>query len=59
MPSIITPSVSLEVIAISLIEEELEMNRLEEVVSVLNKILVYNENKKIRNIEYCFYSNDK
>jgi len=38
MPSTITPSVSLEVIAISLVEEELEMYRLEEVVSVLSEI---------------------
>jgi len=40
MPSTITPSVSLEVIAISLVEEELEMYRLEEVVSVLNQIKI-------------------
>ena len=38
MSSTITPSVSLEVIAISLIEEELEMYRLEEVISVLSEI---------------------
>jgi hypothetical protein len=43
MPSTITLSVSLEVIAISLIEEELETYRLEEVVSVLGEIEIKNK----------------
>jgi hypothetical protein len=51
MPSTITPSVSLEVIAISLIKEESEMYRLEEVVSVLSQREITIIETKIKNIE--------